>query len=291
MASHGTGSSRPIAARACSAMLSVRSIATGWIEPRPSWNGMSSDLITSSVATITATTDPISRPCTCGRSRAVGEEEHEDEDHDRDEEEDDPEGRGNHAFGTVDPVVARGLPRRGLLEPLVVRGLLRSRLGIDRLERPEEQDAPGVDRVARGPRLHAGPFLLDHRPRVADELAGELGRRLLGKQLRRLELLCHDDRLGLGAAARHVVVREREEDDEAEEDGEAGGEHAEDARGPVAVVEVATRRRPTPHEQHQRDGHRRRTDHEHDCPEEAHPTSLRSQPREGRGKRCRGSPG
>ena len=227
-----------------------------------------------------------------GTLAAVGEEEREDEDHRRDEEEHDPERRRDHALGSVDPVVARLLARRGLLEPLVVRGLFRVGLGFDRLERPEERDRPGVDRVACGTRLHERPFLTDDRPRVTDQLARELGRHVVGKKLRRLELLRNDDRLVLGARARDVVVREREEDDEAEQDGKAGGEHAEDACGAVAVVEVSTVRGATPQEQERGDRDGRRADHDHGCQKDVHPTERTiTCPRAGRYERRGASPG
>ena len=47
---------------------SERSIATGSRPPTPRWNGLSSPLSSSSSTVITATTDPISMPCTTARS-------------------------------------------------------------------------------------------------------------------------------------------------------------------------------------------------------------------------------
>jgi hypothetical protein len=66
-------------------------------------------------------------------------------------------------------------------------------------------------------------------------------------------LLDDDEGLRLGSASRLVVAREGEEDDEPGEDREPGREHAEDARGPVAVREVAAVRSSTSDEQDRRD--------------------------------------
>ena len=58
----------------------------------------------------------------------------------------------------------------------------------------------------------------------------------------------------LGARPGRVEAREGEEHDEPEQHREAGGEHAEHAGGPVAVVEVAAVGRPAAHQQHGGDG-------------------------------------
>ena len=133
----------------------------------------------------------------------------------------------------MDAVEARLLARRGLLEPLVVRGLFARALRLHRLQRPEELGAPRVEVVAERPIAHPRPLVADDGSGVADRLTRQLGGRGLGEELRRLDLLHDDLRLRLGAAARLVVAREGEEDDEAEQHGEPGGEDAEDAgRGP-----------------------------------------------------------
>ena len=61
----------------------------------------------------------------------------------------------------VDPVEPSLLARRCLLEPLVVSGLLGCGSGLDRLERAEEFDSPGIEVVAEGAGSH--PVLLVHR--------------------------------------------------------------------------------------------------------------------------------
>ena len=76
----------------------------------------------------------------------------------------------------------------------------------------------------------------------------------------------------LGAGARRVVAREREEHHEAEQDREPGGEHAEYAGRAVAVVEVAAVGRTTAHEQHQGDSRGRTDDDDEDREQEAHRT-------------------
>ena len=83
------------------------------------------------------------------------------------------------------------------------------------------------------------PLVVDDVAPVADELAGEQRRGRLRHQLRRLVLLDHVGRLALRAAQGRVVGREGEVDDEAEQDGEARREHAEDPGRAVAVGEEA----------------------------------------------------
>jgi hypothetical protein len=60
------------------------------------------------------------------------------------------------------------------------------------------------------------PFLVNDRPRVADELTREATTHREGHELGRLELLRDDLCLGHGAAARGVETLEGKEDDEAQ---------------------------------------------------------------------------
>ena len=205
-----------------------------------------------------------------GALGAVGEEQHEHEDDRRAEQQHDPQRHRDHPLGAVGAVGARVLAVGALVEPLRVRRLLGGGPRLDGPERAERGDTPWIDRVAEGARLHLRPLLVDHRPRVADELAGEARANGDREELRRLELLRHDLRLRLGAATRGVEALEREEDDEPEEHGEPGREHAEDAGGAVAVLEVASRRSSAANEQHRRD-RKRRDDHDDEaCPEQVH---------------------
>ena len=105
---------------------------------------------------------------------------------------------------------------------------------------------------------------------VTDELSREPFTRAGGQELRRLELLNDEERFLLCAATRRVVALEGEEDDEAEHDREARREHAEDARGAVAVLEVASLRSTSPDEQHRADGHRGHAGHDQDRDREVH---------------------
>ena len=123
---------------------------------------------------------------------------------------------------------------------------------------------PRVEVVAEGPGLHPVPLHARDRARVADELAGRALRDVRREELRRLDLLGDDRGLGLGAGARRVVAREREEHDEAEQHREPGGQHAEHARRPVAVVEVAAVRCLATDEQHGADGGSRPDDDDRD---------------------------
>jgi hypothetical protein len=67
--------------------------------------------------------------------------------------------------------------------------------------------------------------------------------------LSRLDLLRDEGCLRFGSRARRIVGLECEEDHEAQQQGEAGGEHPEDARGAITVAEVAPfRRSPTDQE-------------------------------------------
>ena len=111
---------------------------------------------------------------------------------------------------------------------------------------------------------------------VADELAGEVARRRPSQELGGLDLLPHDQRLLLGARPRLVVALEGEEDDEPEQHREPGGEHAEDARGAVAVGEAAALGRAPAHEQHRR--HREGGDRDDDerRPDEVHRAAIAS---------------
>ena len=90
------------------------------------------------------------------------------------------------------------------------------------------------------------------------------------KKLRRLELLHDHERLGLRAAPRLVIAREREKDDEPREDREARRQHPEHTRGPVAILEVTALGRRPPHEQHRADRDRDGTREDEDRPEQVH---------------------
>ena len=155
-------------------------------------------------------------------------------------------------------VGARILAVGALIEPLGVRRLLGGGPRLDGPERAERGDAPRIDGVAEGAGLHLRPFLVDHRSRVTDELAGEARTNGDREELRRLELLRHDLRLRLGAAPRGVEALERKEDNEPEKHGEARREHAEHPGGAVTVLEVASRRGSPADEKHRRDRKRRR---------------------------------
>ena len=133
-------------------------------------------------------------------------------------------GIGHHAGGAVDAVLAGLLPVRRLVEPLAVGRLLDGRAQLDALQRPEHGHAPRVDVLAERAVLHPVPLAVDDRAGVADQLAGEVGADVGRQHLRRLDLLGDGQRLGLGAGARGVVALEAEEDQEAEEHGEPGGE-------------------------------------------------------------------
>ena len=84
------------------------------------------------------------------------------------------------------------------------------------------------------------------------------------QELRGLELLGHREGLGLRTAAGLVEAGERQEDDEAEQHREAGGQHAEHAGRPVAVVEEAAVGGPTPHDEQQRDDRAGGNQRDHD---------------------------
>ena len=85
------------------------------------------------------------------------------------------------------------------------------------------------DLVTECPRLHRGPLLVNHRSRIADELAREAGTDGDRDELCRLELLSDDLRFRLASASRRVEALEGEEDDEPQQHGEPGREHAEHA--------------------------------------------------------------
>ena len=137
--------------------------------------------------------------------------------------------------------------------------------------RPEEPDAPRVDRVALRPGLHPVPLVDHHGPAVADQLSRELGSDSGGEELRGLDLLRDDEGLRLGAGARLVVAREGEEDDEPEQYGEPGRQDAEDAGRAVPVREVASLGRPPADEQHHSDRERRDSGGDEEAPEDVHP--------------------
>ena len=199
----------------------------------------------------------LGHPPLCG----VCEEQQVGEDDRGDQEECQPQRDGDDALGTVDPGDARLFAVGGLAHPPVVGGLLDGRLRVDGRDRQEHLGTPGVDLVPQLTGSELVPLRADHVSRVADELAGEL-RICVRQELGRLDLLGHDRGFGLGARARLVVRREPQEDDEAEEDGETGGQDSEDTRGSITVREVAALRCPSPHDQHGR--HRDRGDDDGD---------------------------
>ena len=169
----------------------------------------------------------------------VGEEQHVHEDDGGDDVEHEPERERDQAHGSVHAVDPGLLAVGGLVQPPVVRRLLGVAAGREVLEGLEHLHAPRVHGLADRAVGHGGPLRVHHRACVADELAAERVRGGLREVLRGLELLRDDRRLGLRAGACLVVGVERQEDDEAEEHREARGQDAEDARGAVAVREVA----------------------------------------------------
>ena len=201
---------------------------------------------------------------------AVGEEEHEHEDRGGDEEQHDPQRIRDHADRAVDAVAARLLARAREVHPVVIGRLLGRRLGCHRLDRAKQRHGPRVERLAFGPVGQGGPLLADHGPPVTDELAAEALAGGWRQELGGLELLAQRQRLGLRAAARLVVAGEGQKDDQAEEDGEPGGQHAEDAGGAVAVLEDAARRRSAPDEQERCDGDARDKRDDRDRQDDAH---------------------
>ena len=139
--------------------------------------------------------------------------------------------------------------------------------------------------VAKRARLHLRPFLMDDGTRVANELTRESTPDRRGHELRRLELLRNDLRLGDGAAARGVEALEREEDDEAEQHGEARREDAEDAGRAVAVLEVTALGSPAADDKHRGgrddgDQHddQRRPEEIHRGPQARNPSSHQHRP-------------
>ena len=111
---------------------------------------------------------------------------------------------------------------------------------------------------------------------VADQLTRQPIADRRGQEQRRFVLLDDGERLRFRAAARLVIGREGEEDHEAGEDREAGREHAEYARGPIAVGEVAAFRRPAPDQQQRGDRHHDGDREDQDPPDEVHAGSRAS---------------
>ena len=105
---------------------------------------------------------------------------------------------------------------------------------------------------------------------VADDLARQRLSHRAWEELGRLELLNDELRLGLGAGSRRVIALEGEEDNETDEDREARCEHAEDAGGAIAVLEVAPFGRTAPDEQHRADGQRGHDDDDQGREEQVH---------------------
>ena len=124
--------------------------------------------------------------------------------------------------------------------------------------------------AALGARLHLVPLHGGDAPAVADELARQLRAEVGREELRGLDLLHEHERLRLGARARLVVAREGEEDDEAEQDGEARREDAEHAGRAVAVREVAALGRAAADEQHRGDRDARHGRDDEEPEEEVH---------------------
>ena len=124
--------------------------------------------------------------------------------------------------------------------------------------------------AAPGSRSHGRPFLRDDRPAVADQFTREVWSRLGGHQLSGFEQLQRHERLGLGAAPRIVVLREREEDDEPQEEREPGRQDAEDPRCSVAVLEAAAVGGTPAHQQHRGDHDRRHPEDDQDRPDQRH---------------------
>ncbi len=170
----------------------------------------------------------------------------------------------------MDAVAPRLLPCRRLLEPLVVGRLLARGPRLHPLHRSEHLEGPGVDRVPLGAVLHPRPLLVHDVACIAEQLAGQHLARRSRKELRVLDLLDHDQRLRLRPGARLVIALEREEDDEAEQHGEARREDAEDARRAIAVREVAALGGATPDDEHRRHGDRGRGDDDEASPDEVH---------------------
>ena len=211
---------------------------------------------------------------------------------------DDPQRVRDHARGAVDPIATSLLTIGRLVEPLRKRRLLCRRTRVGGPQRPEERDRPWLKRVTFRSVLHTGPLLVDDVPPVADELARDPLANRDWQELGRLQLLRDEERLGLGTVSRLVVRREREEDHESREDGEAGGQHAENARCPVAIGEVAPFRSAAADEQHDRDRDGDREHQDGKAPDEIHGEGLvhgrlvraRAGPARGRARRTHGSP-
>ena len=231
----------------------VRSIATGSRPPTPSWNGASRNWRSRSDALTTATTEPMRTAWTIAISL----------------------GSAKKSMNTKITLAAKNntIHSGTGMTPTApwtrsFRAASRSDVWSSHLPYAassvgpsgdsvwrvlEQLGAPRVDLVAERAGLHPVPLRAGDGAGVADELARQLRLGRLRQELRGLELLRHDERLGLGALARLVVAREGEEHDEAEEHGEAGRQHAEHAGGPVAVGEEPLLGRPAAHEEHRGD--------------------------------------
>jgi hypothetical protein len=196
--------------------------------------------ITSSVATMTATTVPISVAWTNAGSPLS-------------------------AKSSMKPTIIAAMTKRTSQS-----GVLGSGSRLDGPQRAEQRDAPRIHRVGLGPVLHPRPLLMDDRAAVADELCREAAPRGRRKEVRHLVLLREGERLGLGAGARVVVAGERQNHHETEQDGEAGGQDAEDAGCTIAVMEVAAIRGMPADEKQGRDRERRRRDDDEKRDEDVH---------------------
>ena len=231
-------------------------MATGRRPPTSEWNGLSRKLSRSSIITITAVTDPMRTACVTARSPLSAKKSMYTKMTTEMKKRTIQSGDRDHADRPVDPVLPGLLAGRCLLEPLVVGGLLARAGRLDALQRAEHRHSPGIEGIAQSAGLHPLPLAVHDVPAVADELARQLAAGGAGEELGGLDLLRHHERLGLGAGARLVVAREGEEDDEAEQNREAGRQHAEHAGGAVSVGEIAPLGRPPADEQHRRDGDR-----------------------------------
>ena len=192
-----------------------------------------------------------------GALAAVGEEQQVDEDDHRDQEHRQPQWQRDDPLGPVDPVDPRLLAIGVLVHPPVVRRLLGRRLRVGGLHGAEHLGSPRVDLRVERAVSHGIPLGPDDRARVAHQLPLELGRGVGGQELGGLDLLGDDRGLGLGTRPRLVVGAEGQEDDEAEEHREPGGQHPEHPRGPVTVAEVAALRSPPADQEHGGAGQRR----------------------------------
>ena len=182
-------------------MRSVRSIATGCRPPTPSLERVVEERSAAAASTtITATHRPISSAWTTARSPLSAKNSMKTKITAGDEEQHDPQRRRDHADGAVDAVVPGLLAVGGLVEPLVVGRLLgRASRGSTVWSVRNISTPHGLIASPSVPASIRSHSLADDRPGVADELAGQLVGAGGREELRRLDLLRDDQRLGLGA--------------------------------------------------------------------------------------------